>query len=67
MVRWKQDGSHFVLHLDSLDEALLRIETVANLIAIELPNLPVDRLSIRIACRTAVWPAETLGVALEGI
>jgi hypothetical protein len=67
MVRWKQDGSHLVLHLDSLDEALLRIETIANLIAAELPNLPVDRLSIRIACRTAVWPADTLGVALEGI
>jgi Cdc6-like AAA superfamily ATPase len=32
--RWKQDGSHLVLHLDSLDEALLRIETVANLIAV---------------------------------
>ncbi|WP_315750681.1 MULTISPECIES: hypothetical protein [unclassified Bradyrhizobium] len=65
MTRWKQDGSHLVLHLDSLDEALLRIETVANLIAAELPSLPVDRLSIRVACRTAVWPAETLGVALQ--
>jgi len=65
--RWKQNGSHLVLHLDSLDEALLRIETVANLIAAELPNLPVDRLSFRIACRTAVWPAETLGAELERI
>lgn len=67
MTRWKQDRSHLVLHLDSLDEALLRIETVANLIAAELPGLPVDRLSIRIACRTAVWPAETLGAALEDL
>lgn len=65
--RWRQDGSHLVLHLDSLDEALLRIETIANLIADELPDLPVDRLSIRVACRTAVWPAETLGAALERI
>jgi hypothetical protein len=24
MTRWKSDGSHLVLHLDSLDEALLR-------------------------------------------
>ena len=67
MTRWKSDGSHLVLHLDSLDEALLRIDSIANLIASELPNLPTDRLSIRIACRTAVWPAETLGSALTNI
>jgi hypothetical protein len=45
----------------------LRIDSIANLIASELPNLPTDRLSIRIACRTAVWPAETLGRALTDI
>jgi hypothetical protein len=67
MARWKSDGSHLFLHLDSLDEALLRIDSIANLIASELPNLPTDRLSIRIACRTAVWPAETLGSALTNI
>lgn len=67
MTRWKSDGSHLVLFLDSLDEALLRIDSIANLIAGELPNLPVDRLSIRIACRTAVWPADTLGAALGQI
>jgi hypothetical protein len=67
MIQWKSDGSHLVLFLDSLDEALLRIDSIANLIADELPNLPVDRLSIRIACRTAVWPADTLGAALEKI
>jgi hypothetical protein len=67
MTRWKNDGSHLFLHLDSLDEALLRIDSIANLIASELPNLPTDRLSIRIACRTAVWPAETLGSALTNI
>jgi hypothetical protein len=60
-------GSHLFLHLDSLDEALLRIDTIANLLASELPGLPTDRLSIRIACRTAVWPADTLGVALNSI
>ncbi|NGX94744.1 MAG: hypothetical protein G4V63_05775, partial [Candidatus Afipia apatlaquensis] len=67
MTRWKDDASRLVLHLDSLDEALLRIDSIANLIASELPNLPTDRLSIRIACRTAVWPAETLGRALTDI
>ena len=64
---WKNGGSRLFLHLDSLDEALLRIDSIANLLASELPGIPTDRLSIRIACRTAVWPANTLGVALNGI
>jgi len=64
---WKDGSSHLFLHLDSLDEALLRIDSIANLLAAELPALPTDRLSIRIACRTAVWPAATLGIALTGI
>jgi predicted NACHT family NTPase len=66
-IAWKNGGSHLFLHLDSLDEALLRIDTIANLLASELPGLPTDRLSIRIACRTAVWPADTLGTALNCI
>jgi hypothetical protein len=64
---WKNGSSHLFLHLDSLDEALLRIDSIANLLASELPGIPTDRLSIRIACRTAVWPADTLGAALTGI
>jgi hypothetical protein len=64
---WRTGSSHLLLHIDSLDEALLRIDSIANLFASELPGLPTDRLSIRIACRTAVWPAETLGVALKNI
>ena len=64
---WRDGTSHLFLHLDSLDEALLRIDTVANLLASELPGLPTGRLSLRVACRTAVWPAETLGRALVGI
>lgn len=66
-IAWRNGGSHLFLHLDSLDEALLRIDSIANLLASELPGLPTDRLSIRIACRTAVWPADTLGIALTGI
>jgi hypothetical protein len=62
---WKTGSSHLFLHIDSLDEALLRIDSIANLFASELSGLPTDRLSIRIACRTAVWPAETLGVSLK--
>jgi len=66
-VAWSHGTSHLVLHLDSLDEALLRIDTIANLLASELPQFPIDRLSIRIACRTAVWPADTLEPALKSI
>jgi hypothetical protein len=64
---WKNGSSHLFLHLDSLDEALIRIDSIANLLASELPGIPTDRLSIRIACRTAAWPADTLGIALKGI
>ena len=64
---WKSGGSHLFLHLDSLDEALLRIDSIANLIASELRDLPTERLSIRIACRTAGWPDQTLEPALRGI
>ena len=60
LLAWKDGDGELLLQLDSLDEALLRIDTVAALIADELPELPVERLSIRIACRTLVWPAATL-------
>jgi hypothetical protein len=66
-IAWKNGGSHLFLHLDSLDEALLRIDSIANLLALELPGIPTERLSIRIACRTAVWPADTLGATLNSI
>ncbi len=66
LAAWKNGSSHLFLHLDSLDEALVRIDSIANLLASELPGIPTDRLSIRIACRTAVWPADTLGAVLKG-
>jgi hypothetical protein len=64
---WKNGTSHLFFHLDSLDEALLRIDSIANLLASVLPELPTDRMSIRIACRTAVWPANILETALTSI
>jgi hypothetical protein len=66
-IAWTQGTSHLVLHIDSLDEALLRIDSIANLLAEELPRYPTSRMSIRIACRTAVWPAEVLETALRTI
>jgi hypothetical protein len=45
---WKNGTSHLFLHLDSLDEALLRVETIANLLTSELPHYPTARMSVRI-------------------
>jgi hypothetical protein len=64
---WLKGDSHLTLYLDSLDEALLRIDTIAAFLANELPQLPTDRLSIRIACRTMLWPSATLEPALQKI
>jgi hypothetical protein len=52
------NGTHELhLFLDSLDECLLQIETIAALLADELPNYPLERMKLRIACRTATWPS----------
>src|SRR6202022_1347739 len=66
-IAWQTSNSHLVLYLDSLDEALLRIDSVAALLADELPRYPTARMSVRIACRTAVWPHEPLETALKKI
>ena len=51
------DGEHRLhFFLDSLDECLLRIDSVASLLAKEFRDCPVKRLFLRIACRTADWP-----------
>jgi len=44
------------LYLDSLDEGLLNVSSLATLLVRELKKYPPDRLYIRIACRTAEWP-----------
>ena len=64
---WKEGDTRLCLLLDSLDEAMLRIETVPHVLAEGIKSLPTDRLSVRVACRTAVWPAATLGRTLTGI
>ena len=56
-LEWTQATGDMHLILDSLDECLLRIDTVANILGQKLNALPQDRLNLRIACRTAVWPS----------
>ncbi len=53
---WKTSDGALEITLDSLDECLLHIETVAAWLADELTQLPNERLHLRIACRTAEWP-----------
>lgn len=65
-LQWKNGNKRLHLFLDSLDECLLRIDTIAVLLRDELSEYPVDRLSIRIACRTAVWP-QLLEDGLKGL
>lgn len=63
-LRWVGGGHELHLYLDSFDECLLRIDTVASLLADELPKYSLGRLKLRIASRTASWPA-VLERALE--
>ncbi len=53
---WLNGKHRLHLFLDSLDECLLRVDTVAALLIEEVGKCPVDRLHLRIACRTADWP-----------
>lgn len=53
---WRDSDECLHVFLDSLDECLLRIDHVAALLAEEFRKLPVDRLRLRVACRTLPWP-----------
>lgn len=55
---WRNGTHHLHIFLDSLDECLLRVDTIATLLVDELNKYrnEVARLYLRIACRTAVWP-----------
>ena len=53
--QWKEGKTNLYLFLDSLDEALLNINTLALLLADEIGKFPEERLFVRIACRTAEW------------
>jgi hypothetical protein len=55
-LQWTKGDYDLHLYIDSLDECLLRIDSVAALLADEIPKYPLDRLKLRIACRTASWP-----------
>src|SRR5258706_139762 len=53
---WLHGSQNLYLYLDSLDEGLLTVTTLATGLVQELRKYPADRLYVRIACRTAEWP-----------
>jgi hypothetical protein len=63
---WIKGSNNLFLFLDSLDEALIRVETLGDFLADEMKRLPIARLKLRIACRTAEWP-RTFEEGLRGL
>jgi hypothetical protein len=61
---WRTGTQHLTLFIDSLDEGLLTVEVLADVLGEALTRLDKERLSVRIACRTADWPS-TLGAVLQ--
>lgn len=53
---WRKGEGLLALSLDSLDECRMRISNVTALLIEVFEQLPVERLYLRIACRTADWP-----------
>jgi predicted NACHT family NTPase len=64
---WVEGDYRLHIFLDSLDECLLRVDTVAALLIDDLRNYPVERLSLRIGCRTAEWPTSLLEDGLRDL
>jgi hypothetical protein len=63
--QWIDGDSALELFLDSLDESLLRMGTVVPILCEQFRKAPVNRLRLRIACRTAEWPQTLEEVMLE--
>lgn len=53
---WLEGNHRLFLFLDSLDESLITINTLATAILSEFSGWPIERLYLRIFCRTADWP-----------
>ncbi len=57
---WRTGNGELHLFIDALDEGTLHPRDIGNLIALYLKTLPkqaLDRLYLRITCRTADWPS----------
>jgi len=54
--KWLNDDSTLELFLDGLDECLTEAPKIAAVLVERLPKLPIERLRLRIGCRSADWP-----------
>lgn len=54
--RWRTGSGTLHLWLDALDEGHYHIKTIAASLGTSIKALPVDRLRLRILCRSADWP-----------
>lgn len=57
IVAWSAGSGQLCLVLDSVDESRAHVPQVGAIIADRVRRLPHERLFLRIACRTADWPA----------
>jgi hypothetical protein len=53
---WAQGSGISELYLDSVDEGLIQVDTLAGFLVQELNKLDRNRLRLRLVCRPAVWP-----------
>jgi len=53
--RWEQGTNKLYLFLDSFDECILRLDTLANKLIEKLKIYKKERLYLCIACRPAIW------------
>lgn len=55
-LEWLDEEYRLYIYLDSLDECLLRIDNLCALLLDEFKKYSIERISLRIASRTAEWP-----------
>ena len=54
---WLCGSQHLTLFLDSLDESLVNTRLAVSVLLEEIEKLPVDRLKLRVTCRSAELPS----------
>lgn len=54
--RWREGTAKLQLFLDSFDECRVQVSTLPAMLLGELRACPVERMVLRVACRTADWP-----------
>lgn len=63
-ISWLESENFLYLFLDSLDEGKIHIKPLTKFLLSKLRSCPIDRLILRISCRTFGWP-ETFGRQLR--